>query len=251
MRNPAAADALMEAADRVGHHGTIDVARLDVTEPASIVVPEGTRVVVNNAGVELENLPVEETSADAWRQVFDTNVFGLVEVTRRAIPVLRASGGGVIANVTTGGLLVPMPFFGLYRASKAAVSALGETMRVELAPFGIRVVEILPGPIDTDMLAASRVLPEGVRFEAYAALARRVGEVRGDEVGGAATPVAEAAVAIVDAILDDEGPLRYGCDPLGRALLDAWRSSSDEDTMRGFLEAFTVDPYQGGGGPRP
>ena len=92
------------------------------------------------------------------------------------------------------------------------------------------------------MLAASRQLPQGVRFEAYAALARRVGQVRGDEVDGTATPVADAAAAIVDAILDDDGPLRYGCDPLGdgpaRELADLDRRGA----LAGFLDAFAVDP---------
>jgi NAD(P)-dependent dehydrogenase (short-subunit alcohol dehydrogenase family) len=240
MRNPAAGRDLAETAGAARAAGSIEVARLDVTDQGGFEIPVGLRVLVNNAGVELENLPVEATPVSAWREMFETNLFGLVEVTRQAIPSLRAAGGGVIANLTTGGLLVPMPFFGVYRASKAAVSALTETHRAELAPFAIRLVEIMPGPVDTDMLAASHELPEAARYPDYAALAQRVGAVRGDSVGTTATPAADAARAIADAIVDDDGPMRYSCDEMGTALLDAWRRSTDEENMAGFLSAFDV-----------
>jgi NAD(P)-dependent dehydrogenase (short-subunit alcohol dehydrogenase family) len=242
MRDPVAGPSLVEEAS--GSVGSLSVERLDVTEPESIDLPAGLRVVVNNAAVETQNLPVEETPLDEWRTSFETNVFGVVEVTRRAIPVLRSAGGGVICNVTTGGLLVPMPFFGLYRAGKAAISALGETLRAELAPFGIRVVEIMPGPIDTDMLAASQVVPEAVAFEPYRILAERVGKTRASTTLGG-TPVEPAAAAIVDAILDDGGPLRYSCDVLGDGLLEIWRDRTDEAHMASFLDAFAIDPWVG------
>ena len=120
--------------------------RLDVTDPDSIELPDDLRVLVNNAGVEDENLPLEVMPAEVWRKLFETNVFGLVEVTKRAVPIMRAGGGGVICNVTSSSTLAPVPFLGAYRASKAAVSAIGESLRAEVAPFGIRVVEIMPGP---------------------------------------------------------------------------------------------------------
>src|SRR5439155_16963800 len=116
-------------------------------------------------GVEVDHLPFEGTPIELWRQIFEANVFGLIEVTRRAIPLLRAGGGGVICNITSSSLLAPVPFYAPYRASKAAVSALGESLRAEVAPFGIRVVEILPGPIATDMLAGSERMPEAAAYE--------------------------------------------------------------------------------------
>jgi NAD(P)-dependent dehydrogenase (short-subunit alcohol dehydrogenase family) len=91
--------------------GSIAVAQLDVTAAASFAMPTKLRVLVNNAAVEFENLPVEHTTIDDWRAMFETNVFGLVDVTRRAIPSLRAAGGGVICNITSSSLFVPMPFF--------------------------------------------------------------------------------------------------------------------------------------------
>src|SRR5207253_2387028 len=116
---------------------------------------DGLRVLVNNAGVESDNLPIEYMPLESWQRLFATNVFGLVEVTKRAVPIMRAAGGGVICNVTSSSTLAPVPFLGTYRASKAAVTALGESLAAEVAQFGIRVIEIMPGPIETSMLAAS------------------------------------------------------------------------------------------------
>jgi NAD(P)-dependent dehydrogenase (short-subunit alcohol dehydrogenase family) len=210
------------------------VARLDVTDPDTIDLPEGLRVLVNNAGVEVDHLPFEATPLDLWREMFETNVFGLVETIRRAIPLLRANGGGVICNITSSSLIAPVPFYAPYRASKAAVSALGESLRAELAPFGIRVVEILPGAIATDMFEHSKQPPAAVEHEPYRPMAELAMKLR-EPINDQATPVVDAAAAIVDAILDDGGPLRHGCDPMGIGLLEHWRRTPDEDLMTGFL----------------
>src|SRR4029077_11679013 len=129
------------------------------------------RVLVNNAGVEDDNLPVEVMPAEVWRKLFETNVFGLVEVTKQAIPLLRASGGGVICNVTSSSILAPVPFLAAYRSSKAAVSAIGESLMAEGAEWGIRVLEVMPGPIETDMLLASDKPAAAIEHQRYAAQA--------------------------------------------------------------------------------
>src|SRR6266542_2444743 len=150
------------------------------------------RVLVNNAGVEREHLPVEETPLELWRDMFETNVFGLVEVTRRAIPLVRAAGGGVICNIGSSSILAPVPFYAAYRASKAAVSAFSMTLRAELAPQGIRVVEIMPGPIDTDMLEHSQVTAIRPAGTQYQALAEHMNAGK-DNVATMIQPVADAA----------------------------------------------------------
>ena len=203
-------------------------------------MPAGLRVLVNNAGIDGAYLPVEHAPMEQWREMFETNFFGAVEVVRRAIPRLRDAGGGVICNVTTAALLGPVPLFAMYRAGKAALSALGESLRAELAPFGIRVIEILPGPVATDMLAGSDRLPEASACEGYEGIARRIHTGR-QGVENMATPSAEAARAIVDAILDDDAPLRCGCDPLGSSMLEACRAQGDEAFMQGMLGAFAPE----------
>jgi NAD(P)-dependent dehydrogenase (short-subunit alcohol dehydrogenase family) len=232
MRNPAAGAGLPAEAAAMG--GRLRVERLDVTDPSTLSMPDGLRVLVNNAGVECEYLPVEHQPLAQWREIFETNVFGLVEVTKRAIPKLRASGGGVLCNITSSSYLAAIPFYSAYRASKVAVAALGEGLRAELAPFGIRVVEILPGPIETDMLMGSERMPEAHRFPEYRKMAEHSFRAR-EGVKAHYTPVTEAAEAIRRAILDDGAPLRNACDRMGASLLEAWRTSSDEELMRRTL----------------
>jgi NAD(P)-dependent dehydrogenase (short-subunit alcohol dehydrogenase family) len=221
--------------------GRLRLQRLDVNDPGSIALPDGLRVLVNNAGVEDRNLPVESMPGELWRRLFETNVFGLVEVTRRAIPLMRAAGGGVICNVTSSSVLAPVPFLGAYRASKAAVSALGESLQAEVAPFGIRVVEILPGPIETDMLATSDAPSPAIDDPAYRAVAERLWEGR-QAVRGSTTPASEAARRIADAITAEDGPLRWGCDDLGAGMLAAWRATaSDEEWLRALRTRFAPE----------
>ncbi len=236
MRDPAAGAGLADEAK-----GSLRVERLDVTDTSGITMPDGLRVVVNNAGVESENLPLEVMPVDFWRTIFETNVVGLVAVTRAAIPKLRAAGGGVICNVTSSSILAPVPYLGAYRASKAAVSVLGESLQAEVAQFGIRVVEIMPGPIVTDMLEASDRPAAAIEHEHYRAQAEKMWESR-QTIRDMYTPAPEAARRIVDAILDDDGPLRYGCDDMSEGMLNGWRSvASDDDWLRPMLRAFGAD----------
>jgi len=224
MRDPAAGESLPDEVG--GGAGSITVARLDVTEPDTIALPAGLRVLVNNAGTEEAYLPVEAVPIEDWRHVFETNVFGLIEVTRRAIPLMRAGGGGVICNITSASLVMSVPFYSVYRASKAAVQTLGESLRAEVAPFGIRVVEVLPGPVDTDMLAHSARRPEAADHPGYEAAAEAMHQGRA-AVDEFITPAPAAAAAVLEAILTDDGPLRWTCDRLGRQLHTAWQADPD------------------------
>ena len=239
MRDPAAGAALADEVAAAG--GSLVVERLDVTDPDEFTMPADLRVLVNNAGVEAPHPSFERTPMDLWRTMFETNVFGLIDVTRRAIPALRANGGGVLCNVTSSSLFAPVPFYAPYRASKAAVSVLGESLRTELAPFGIRVLEIMPGPIDTDMLEGSDHPAHAIDEAEYAVMAQRMYEGRKGKVSNFVTPTAEAARRIADAILDDDAPLRVGCDPLSIGMLESWRASSDEDLMRPMVAAWVFD----------
>jgi NAD(P)-dependent dehydrogenase (short-subunit alcohol dehydrogenase family) len=240
MRDVSMGASLLDDATRLpAGEGTIAIEQLDVTASGALTPPAELAVLVNNAGVELENLPVEETPLGSWRAMFETNVFGAVDVTRRSIPSLRAHGTAVICNITSSSLLVPMPFFAAYRASKAALAAFSESLQAEVAPFGIRVLEVLPGPVASDMLAASPDTPEAERFDLYRAAAERVGEARRAFIDSA-TPVDVAAGLIVDAILDDRAPLRVACDPIGASLLETWNRTDHEQLTATYLEAFAT-----------
>jgi NAD(P)-dependent dehydrogenase (short-subunit alcohol dehydrogenase family) len=212
--------------------GRIRVERLDVTDPGAFEIPDDLTVLVNNAGADGGHDPVEHADLDVWRHMFEVNVLGVVGVTRAAIPVLKRNAPGVVATVTSSSIFGIVPFYGAYRATKAAASSLCETLRVELAQFGIRVVEILPGPIDTDMFRTSTGPMPAERHEDYRAMAERSARARSEYADPMVSSVESAAVAIADAIAEDDGPMRYGCDPLGLGLLDVWRQSDDEAMWR-------------------
>ena len=208
-------------------------------------MPGDLRVLVNNAGVDSEYLPVEHSDIDDWRSLFETNVLGTVSATAAAIPTLRANRPAVVCNITSSSILACVPFYSAYRATKAAVSAFGDTLRVELAPFGIRVVEIMPGPIDTDMFQLSKGEQVASRFGRYRQMSDHVAELRREHADPMVTSPADAASLIVDAILDDSGPMRYGCDPLSIGFLDLWRQSDDETmfamTGKSLLDLVAAD----------
>jgi NAD(P)-dependent dehydrogenase (short-subunit alcohol dehydrogenase family) len=237
VRNPAAVDL----------PDSVRVVHLDVTDPDPSILPDRFELLVNNAGVDTDNLPVEAVSTDEWRRVFDTNVFGLVTVTRLSLPGLRAGAPSVVCNVTSAGLAVPVPFFAVYRASKAAVSALSETLATELAPLGVRVVEILPGPVDTDMLAASATVPEGVDIDGYRPLAEHMAVLR-PATDAQAVPASVAAAGIVDAVeaaraAEPGGvPLRHTCDAVGGDVVRPWQDTPDDAYQRMFFEVFRPQP---------
>src|SRR5580700_8000734 len=119
--------------------GRLRVVRTDVNDPDSYDLPGDLRVLVNNAGVDSPYLPVEHSELGDWRSLFETNVFGLVGMTKAAIPNLRANRPAVICNISSSSILASVPFYAAYRASKAAVSACCDSLRVELAPSQIRV----------------------------------------------------------------------------------------------------------------
>jgi short-subunit dehydrogenase len=102
-------------------------------------------LLINNAGYGAMG-PLLDGGVDAMRQQFETNVFAVVGVTRALFPLLRRSQGTVVNIGSVSGVLVT-PFAGAYCASKAAVHALSSALRLELAPFGIQVMEVQPGAI--------------------------------------------------------------------------------------------------------
>jgi NAD(P)-dependent dehydrogenase (short-subunit alcohol dehydrogenase family) len=128
------------------------VVALDVTDAKSIKAGigeatslfGGVDVLVNNAGIGLF-LPLEETSDDIIRRLFETNTFGAMAMVRSIVPHMRERGSGTIVNITSSVVFNPMPFSGAYTASKAAVEGLSEALYHELAPFGIRVRMVEPG----------------------------------------------------------------------------------------------------------
>jgi len=153
-------------ADLAGREN-IRIAALDVTDPASIadavrrVVAEGGRLdaLVNNAGYGQYGA-VEEVSPQEWRAQFDVNVFGSVGMIQACLPAMRQNGGGTIVNVSSIAGKIPIPFAAPYCSSKHALEAISDALRIEVAPFGVRVVIVQPGPIGSNFGARARASVE-------------------------------------------------------------------------------------------
>jgi short-subunit dehydrogenase len=110
--------------------------------------------LVNNAGYGQRG-PVEIVSMDAIRQNFETNFFAVVELSQLVIPTMRKQGGGRIVNISSVAGKVSRPLSSIYSATKFALEAISDGLRLELAPFGIKVVLIEPGFITSEFLSVT------------------------------------------------------------------------------------------------
>jgi len=236
MRDPAVGESLLT--DGAGSKGTITLQHLDVTALGDYEPPPDLRVLINNAGYRGPYFSIEGTPPEEWRQTFETNLFGVAELVRRCIPALRRTRG-VICNVASSGAFFPMPFYSVYRASKAALGVLDETLSLELAPFGIRVIEIPTGPVDTEMMASSfsNRPADAIEDPLYRPLAERVFAGRQSIVP--ASPEDEAR-GIVDEVLREEGPLRRPAVAGEAQMVERWRTTTDEQRLEGIRRALDL-----------
>jgi NAD(P)-dependent dehydrogenase (short-subunit alcohol dehydrogenase family) len=138
---------------------------MDVTDAASVAAAaERTRellgeapldVLVNNAGFAAVG-PVEDLPIEDWQRQYETNVIGVLRVVRTFLPAMRERGRGRIVNVSSVAGHVTLPFFGPYNSSKHALESISDALRLELAPHGIQVVVVEPGPVKTGFGASER-----------------------------------------------------------------------------------------------
>ncbi len=198
--------------------GRIRTLALDVTDTGSIgravasVLGESGRLdaLVNNAGYGQYGA-AEDVTAEEWRREFDVNLFGAVEVTRAVLPAMREARSGTIVNVSSVAGKIAIPFAAPYCASKHALEAVSDALRVEVAPFGIRVVVIEPGPIGTRFgerarAGVARMLASPGPYSPFYRNAERAMDT--DFQAGKLPPEAVARV-IVQAIESENPKTRY------------------------------------------
>ena len=209
--------------------GACHVMALDVTETAEIssVIREAAAhwgtldVIVNNAGYGLIGA-VEECSDDQIRRNVETNFFGPLNVIRAALPILRSQKSGHFVNISAAAAISNYAGFGVYGGAKAALELVSESLRAELAPLGIKISLVQPGPFRTDFISrglekAADSIPDynatSARFAKF--LESMNGKQPGDPV--------RAASAIVDLVLGDEAPLHL---PLGKYVVKKLRDKA-------------------------
>ncbi|MFL6707583.1 MAG: SDR family NAD(P)-dependent oxidoreductase [Massilia sp.] len=193
----------------------------------------GIDVLVNNAGFGQVGF-FEESSEDDMRAQFDSNLFGMMHVTRAVLPGMRAARAGRIINLSSLAGLHGAMFSTLYSASKFAVEGFSEALAEEMATFGIRVTIVAPGPFRTDFLTSRSLrvgaltLPDydAMRQKILAGFAARDGRQTGDPV-----KLAQAIVALAN---DPAPPLRFvaGTPALDAALQSLARKQEEIASRR-------------------
>jgi len=116
-----------------------------------VIATEGQLdILINNAGMGITG-PIEETPTDEMRNVFNTNLFGAIDVMKAVLPQMRKQKSGLIVNVTSIAGYMGLPFRGIYSATKGALEIVTETIRMEVKSFGIKVTNVAPGDFATNI----------------------------------------------------------------------------------------------------
>jgi NAD(P)-dependent dehydrogenase (short-subunit alcohol dehydrogenase family) len=225
MRAPEKAEELQRIAD-------IECFRLDVTDPDSIkqaingALEKFGRIdaVLNNAGYAVVGA-FESATPEQIEKQFQTNVFGLMNVTREILPYFRAEKRGIIVNVASVGGRMTFPLYSLYNSTKWAVEGFSESLQYELEQFNIRVKIIEPGPIKTDFYDRSAEVTRKEGLTAYDWFTDRA-LPNMQKAGESAPDGRVVAETIFEAVTDGSKKLRYGVNTKGiltaRRLLPDW-----------------------------
>ena len=217
------------------------VTRLDVTDAKSIhsAVAESIArfgqidVLLNNAGYGAYGA-LEAFTMDRIRRQFDTNVIGLMEVTKAVLPHMRQNRSGTIINISSIGGQITFPLGSLYHGTKFAVEGLSEALHYELEPLGIYVRIVQPGMIKTNFGGSSFDFAMDEALQDYAPIAEAMGRLFGKLAANPSAPETVASV-IWDAANASGGRLRFRAGPDVESLLDA-RKAQDDATFIGHLK---------------
>lgn len=211
--------------DRLGEHPNLLAVRLDVTseEEAHLAVAEGIKrfgridVLINNAGFGVLGA-VEETSAVETERLFATNVFGVLNVIRAALPQMRRQRSGHIINISSIGGYQAYMGWGVYGSTKFAVEGITEALHQEVSPLGIHATVVEPGFFRTDFLDEQSLVKTKLELSDYdetVGAMRQYAEAANHAQPGDPVKLAEAVLALVNA---EKPPQRLalGSDTLAR-----------------------------------
>ncbi len=232
MRNLARADALRDAAAE--ENLPVDVVQLDICDPLSVSVAfeeveksGPVDLLVNNAGIGGAS-PLELTPEDEHKQMFETNYFGAVRCIQAVLPSMRERQSGCIVNITSAVGLQATPNQIAYSASKWALECLGEALAHEVYRFGIRVVNVEPGVIMTNIFENSAEQTRYDKTSPYQPIMRRNGKVFAAGFKRA-VPSELVAETILEAVTTDDYKLRWPVGPDAEGMMAARHSLPSEE----------------------
>jgi len=213
----------------------VELVQLDVTDDASVaravwtVIQRAGRIdiLINNAGIGVLGA-AEESSITQAQQLFDTNFFGLVRLTREVLPHLRAQGSGRIINISSVLGFLPAPYAALYAASKHAVEGYSESLDHETRDFGVRVSVVEPAYTNTSF--DTNAIDADSPIDSYATTREHVQQALTEAVHAGDDPAVVAQV-VLKAATSRKPKLRYPAGPLARRL----------SLLRKFAPATLVD----------
>ncbi|MEU7841187.1 oxidoreductase [Micromonospora sp. NPDC049114] len=242
-RNPAQ---LADLTDRYGDQ--VRALALDVTDPAAArTAVQGTvdafgslDVLVNNAGYA-DVAAIEDVSEEAFRAQIEANFFGVVNLTRAALPVLRGQGRGHIVQISSVGDRVASTGLGAYQSAKWAVAGFSAVLATEVASFGIRITTVEPGALRTDWAGASMsMLPVS---EPYRPVIEPVVERMRRTSGNQPGDPTRAAQAIIRITRVDDPPARLllGADAVAAASTVAEALAASDARWRELSESVAFD----------
>jgi NAD(P)-dependent dehydrogenase (short-subunit alcohol dehydrogenase family) len=222
-------------------HENIEVVKLDVTDKASInnAVSETLEkfgridVLLNNAGYGTFG-PAEYATDDQIRTLFDTHVFGVIDLTKAVLPTMRAQKSGILFNVSSIGGVITFPFISLYHSAKWAMEGFSESLSFELADLGIKVKLLEPGAIGTGFLEAMvNHLGEGEND--YTEGAHKMMSNFESMTANMSTPELVADV-VYDAVTDGTDRVRYLAGADAEQMFAQRREVGDEAFIKGIRQ---------------
>jgi NAD(P)-dependent dehydrogenase (short-subunit alcohol dehydrogenase family) len=237
---------LADLTDRYGDQ--VRTIALDVTDPAAarsavraaVDAFGALDVLVNNAGYA-DVGAIEDMSEDSFRAQIEANFYGVVHLTRAALPVLREQGRGHIVQISSVGDRVASTGLGAYQSAKWAVAGFSAVLATEVAPFGIRITTVEPGALRTDWAGASMsMLPT---TEPYRPVIEPVVERMRRTSGNQPGDPARAARAIIEITLVEDPPARLllGADAVAAAATVAQALAASDARWRELSESVAFD----------
>ncbi len=163
-------------------------------------------VLINNAGMGITG-PIEETSIEEMKNVFETNFYGPIRLIQAVLPIMRKQGSGLIINITSIAGYMGLPYRGIYSTSKGALSLLTEALRMETKDFGIRITDLAPGDFSTN-IAAGRYHSPILETSAYHAPYKKTLDLMDEHVAEGEDPIL-VAKQVLNIITEKKPKVHY------------------------------------------